>query len=340
MKKHLFQCASTDIKQSTIDKITDSLLGEDKPTRSSLSISCGVSAPTVGKYIRALCDSKLAEQKQSNGSRNENYIELSESLHVAVIDLSSATYKMRLMRRGKKLITSESVECNTDASPDENLIIFLSKCIDKIAKSGIGNYFISVIYADNAPRGISLFSYAPSKETSHHIEQIISEVMRRTVIMHLTVSEAVAAAVKYRAAKATTNGSCFISIGNTLSMSYIRNDGFSVVSSPERFLLDGKKRSDEALSQALSQEDVTEICARLVNLAASAFSPDNIVIESDTMPINASDIRLRLKHYMPLKDTLPEIDTRMTTESSLTCLGASSATISSVIRSYVSSSNN
>jgi hypothetical protein len=339
MKNQIFQKADVGIKRGTLDKVTLAALRTKNPTRTSISEACGVSTTTAGKFFSAMCDSGLAKQKSSQGSRGEKYLDLSELLRVAVIDLSSPTYKMTLMQKGDKSRISTKFECNGEMSPDENLIIFLSKCIGMLAEAKISNYFICVIYADNAPREIALVNYALSKEKSAHVEQIVSEVMRRAVLLNLTVSEALSKAALYGYISVKNRGACYIFIGSSVSMCYINQGGDVIVSSPEKFLIDGETRIGEIISKTFSHDLLFSLCCRMVNLASAAFSPEEIFIESDLIEFDPHAISKHLKARMPIKDRLPDIITR-STEPSLSCLGAYRAAIAEIIGIFLLPSDN
>lgn len=338
MKNQIFQKVEIGMKRSTLDRITLATLRTKEPTRALISDVCGVSTPTVGKFFSAICNSGLAKQKSSQGSRGESYLDFSELLRIAVIDLSSPTYKMSLMQKGDKQRISVRYECNDEMSPDENLIVFLSKCLGMLAEARISHYFVCILYADNAPRELALVSYALSKEKSAHVEQIVSEVMRRAVLLNLTVSEALSNAALYNSLTLKSGGICHIFIGTSLSMCYINREGTVIVSSPERFLFDGETLAGEIISKTFSHSALFTLCCRLVNLASAAFSPEEIFIESDLVTFDSYEIGKHLKRRMPIKDRLPHVITRMA-EPSLSCIGAQKSTIAKIIGMYLQPSD-
>ena len=100
MKRYKFEKKSLHVSRELINKMTDACLTVPKITRAAISEKAGVSLVTAGKFLAAMDECKFTYKKRHfpEDSRPSYCHTLNEALSVLVIDTSSPSFSMSIIR--------------------------------------------------------------------------------------------------------------------------------------------------------------------------------------------------------------------------------------------------
>ncbi len=336
MKKTDVKAVRLNIKRQTLDKIIDAFLLDEFPTRQSVSLSCGTTVPTVNKVAKSLIEARFMgtkAYKDENSSKRELHYTLSNRISIAVIDLSSPTFTMSVINKNRECTFFESYICDIELLFEDNLELFLSNCIAKLEKIRILSYELCILYSDNASSSIKLSTYSPSIENKELIEAIIAKIMRRSVLLHITLSDAFGSAKGYNLCK-FDKSACYLNFDSSPSLIYTDENGFTLSAYPEKLLFDSSKTLKERLQRPLTHADLTKIICQLTNFIVSAYNPRTIYIATRRDEIDKKFIQDYTRTFMPADYLPPEIifDNEI---PGLLIRSAAHATLSKLIKSTI-----
>lgn len=309
MKKTDVKAVRLNIKRKTLDNIIAAFLLDEFPTRLSVSLSCGITPPTVNKVADALIEARFMGTKvykDENSKKSELHYTLSNRISIAVIDLSSPDFTMSVINKNRNCIFFESYTCDIELLFEDNLALFLSDCIAKLEKIKIFTYEICVLYSDNASSSIKLSTYTPSIENKELIEAIIAKIMRRSVLLHITLSDAFGSAKRYNLCN-FNKSACYLNFDSSPSLIYTDEGGFTLSAFPEKLLFDSSKTLKERLQRPLTHADLTKIICQLTNFIVSAYNPRTIYIATRRYEIDEGFIQDYTRTFMPSDYLPPEI---------------------------------
>ena len=198
---------------------------------------------------------------------------------------------------------------------DDNLNIFISRNGLKLKNSRLDFSSIAVLYADSGRRDrIAARAAAHSIPTiaiKEYIGDIISTILGREVAYHLTISEAIGEAVKFKAVDLgdMSRGISSIFLGGGISSFHVYENGSVTICSPEN-LLSKEELSDIENIHLISKEKADALFLRIADFMDSAFSPSVLLLSSDILiPDNETSDKIYRKFSLTGRP-VPAIYTR------------------------------
>ena len=283
-----FRKIKLNMRPDLLDKLILAYLSDNAPSRTSVCENTGVCKASASKVANALIESGFMCERLFSLTRNERprlHLFLRDTVRILLIDLSNPRFKMSIISNEASPIFESVYNYDSSINFDDNLNIFLSRCGLAVKHSEHRFCAISVLYADqeqaNAIRGTAFQARIPSIRQKDVVSRAVYEIFRKMPDTHLTVSDALCESIRFNVKGSTIlNGSSYLFVGSKLLAFHLYKDGSKAVCSPEKLLTADEKN---VLSQPhlMTKEDIDDLFVKLCGFMDAAFSPSNVVLESD-----------------------------------------------------------
>ncbi len=336
-----FKRINLNVRQDTLDRLLYEYISGYAPSRASSAAAVSVSTVTSGKVADALMHCGFMDGRvfSVGESRPATRLLFNDRSSVLIIDLSTSVYKMCVVNPQGRTLLSLSHQFDPEISFEDNLYIFISRNGLKLKSSRIDFSAIAVLYANvsrkegtyTSERAIS----TPSIAIKEYISDVICTILGREAKSHLTVSEAIGEAVKFKVIDLETigRGISSIFIGSSIFSFHVYENGSVTVCSPEN-LLSREELSDLEHIRSLPKEKADALFVRIADFMDSAFSPSLLLLSSDILfPDNETGDRIYRRFTLTGRAT-PTIYTREG-HFPLEYLGIARFTLLKVIKSYI-----
>ncbi|MBQ8408350.1 MAG: hypothetical protein IJY39_05740 [Clostridia bacterium] len=339
-----FRSVSLDIKQPLFNKISDSYLREEKPTRKSVTAASGASAASVGKFMSALVECKLAyevSRPQKGGGRACLHQTLCDELITLVIDLSSSRFSAAVFDNRFQCTQFESHSYDSALPFNDNLLMLLSRTKENARLRHYRPCVVAVILAE--PRiaqvsfgGLPVSSFLPTQEDKPVIDALIKKLFGITPELYCDVTEAISDAVKYRALQelGDIGRIAYVHIGTQMFALGLGESESPLICRLSNLLTDGDRCATELYSEAISARELDSLVLRAVNLMSCVTESDAFVIETEPMRFNTDMTRAVKKAFALTGGVMPLLITRRSTPS-VASFGAAKAAIARLICSHL-----
>lgn len=295
-----FKRINLNVRQKSLDNLLREYLSGHAPTRASVAKVLGVSSVTSGKVMDALISSGFMCGRifSKNDERPATHLLFNDSSSVLIIDLSTSIYKMCIVNPSGKTLLTLSHVYDTEVSFDDNLNIFISRNGLKLKQSKFKFASICVLYADNHRHssiefGGSTFALPPIS-MSDYIDEVIYTILGKRNAAHLTVSDALSEAVKFKVMDIDLcgRGISSIFIGSDISSFHVYENGSVTLCSPEN-ILTKEELADINNIRLISKEKSDALFVRLADFMDAAFSSAVLILSSDILlPDNETNERI------------------------------------------------
>jgi hypothetical protein len=347
MKRPLFVKIKTDIKRPLLDIIVSSFLTARIDTRDKARKMSGASLSSVGKVASALVDSGFMNERLysvKSGCRPQNHLTLNDDCKIMVLDISKASFTIHIISGESKCIFSDRYSCDHNTLFEDNLHVFLSRSGLKIKQRGITVNAVCIIYADNDSSYLS-GSYSeslrlPTVNESFRTDQVISSIFKSHALVHISVSDSVAAAIKFGLIDNADSvyGVSYIFAGNHISAFHINGDGHVTTVKASELLLNDTDTASAVLSSASNLKMFCDTSFRLANIMCCVFSSQTVIIESDKFKCDASTMHGISKRFAMCGIMPPRI-INVSNDVPIRTLGAARATLLAIIKRYIKASD-
>ncbi len=285
-----FRKVNLNIRPALLDKLLGEFLSGHAPSIASVSEAVKISKATASKVAHALVKSEFMCEKifSKPDERPSSHFLFEDKASILLIDLSSSIYKMSIVNPNGRILFSSSYTYDSTTSLNDNLNIFISRNGLKVKNSNLDFAAISVMYADeNRRRQLEVqerTSHLPPILLREYIEDLIHTVLGKRVSIHITVSDAVSEAVKFKTLEidTTKNGISSVFIGSHISAFHIYSGGSATVCSPEN-MLSGEEIHDLCNINLISKEKADRLFVHISDFMDCAFSPSVLLLESDVL---------------------------------------------------------
>ena len=335
-----FKRMNLTLRPQLLERLLCEYISGHAPSRSFVAEACSVSAVTSGKVANALVKCGFMDARVfSVGERRPSaHLLFNDRSSILVIDLSTSVYKMNVVNPNGKILLSLSHAYDSEISFDDNLNIFISRNGLKLKRSGLEFAAISVLYADEGRRSHDeRASSLPSIAFSEYIGDVIFTILGRRVMSHITVSYAIAEAIRFRAIDLgpTDTGISSVFLGSRVSAFHVYSNGSVTVCSPESLLTKAELVDVENI-RLISKEKSDALFSRLADFMDAAFSPSALLLDSDILSPDRETAEKISRKLTLTNNRAPSIYVR---DSSfpLDCIGASRHALLSVIKRYITS---
>lgn len=342
MKRYKFEKKSLHVSRELIDKMTDACLTVPNITRATISEKAGVSLVTAGKFLTAMDECKFTYKKWhfSEGSRPSYCHTLNEALSILVIDASSQSFSMSIIRGGSECRFFEQYDYDSSISFADNLNLFLSRIGANVVKQPFGISAICILISDEKISDslrLSSICAATEKDIST-IESAVVRFFGIKPILCLKASEAISSALKHNAVDTASNlTTAHIYVGKGLSLSLYSSDDSPCACNIQNLLISGTDTLADLHRQMLSEDDLGKILYKLVNFADCAFSPEKYIIEYDTVKFGSTALKYIKRAFAATGKPLPDI-TAINHSASLAVLGAATSAAAKLIKLHITQS--
>ncbi|MBR3879234.1 MAG: hypothetical protein IKJ24_03820 [Clostridia bacterium] len=338
-----FKRINLTVKSKTLDKLLNEYISGHAPSRASVAASCFVSKVTSGKVADALIGSGFMDGRifSVGDERPSTHLLFNDRSSILIFDLSTSVYKMCVVNPTGKILLSLSHIYDPEVSFEDNLNIFISRNGLKLKKSKLEFAAMSVLYAD-ACRQAQLdprISFLPPISLSAYVEEVIFTILGKRVSSHLTLSEAIGEAVKFKAIKLYGNGKgiSYIFIGNRISSFHVYENGSAAICSPEN-ILSREELSDLAHIRMIPKEKRDALFIRIADFMDAAFSPSVLLLASDVFSPD-SDTADKICRKLALTGTSAPVIYTRDSSFPIEYVGAARYTLLTVIKKYITSNN-
>ncbi len=336
-----FKKINLTVRPLLLEKLLFEYMSGHAPSRSSTADTCCVSTVTSGKVANALLDSGFMVGKifSTNEKRPCKHLLFSDKASILLIELSTSVYKMSVVSPDGKISLCLSHTYDPEVSFDDNLNIFISRNGLKLKRSRIEFAAISVIYADEGRREQlerrNRISCLPPIILRDYIDSVIFTILGKRVTTHLTVSEAIREAVKFRAIDigASLRGISSVFIGTNSSSFHVYPSGSVTVCSPEN-ILSKEELADIDNIRLIPKEKADALFVHISDFMDSAFSPSVLLLDSDIFNPDLETAERISRKFTLTSRQAPIIYTR-NSSFPLAYLGAARCTIFSLAKKYI-----
>ncbi len=322
------------MRQDNLESLLFSFTSDYAPSRASVANACSVSKVTSGKVADALLESGFMIERifSTDGKRPCAHLFFRSVANVLVIDISSSVFKMSAADSYGEIKFHAEHRYDTAISTDDNLYIFLSRCASSARKSNRPFLAISVIYAD----GGSDEHYGrllPRISDKESVTNAICDIFGKKPISHLTVSETVAEAMRFKAHGNIPGGISYVFIGDHLSLFHVYPNGSITVCKAYALLSDIEKEHI-VQERYLTKKDGDLLFVRLCNFMGAAFSPSAILLESDIYTPDGSTGEMIIRKFALSNLNAPIIFTK-DNEYALCLIGAVRSMLFRILKKYI-----
>ncbi len=332
------------MRSESLDRLIRAYLSDNAPSRTSVCENTGVCKITASKVANALIESGFMCEKLFSLDGKERprlHLFLRESVRILLIDFSSPRFKMSIISNDASILFESSYNYDSSVTFDDNINIFLSRCGLTLKHSGHGFSAISVLYADQEHKSFiessTYQAHLPSIRQRDIISRAIYEILRKTPETHLTVSDAICEAMRFRArGNDTLNGCSYIFVGSRLFAFHSYANGSRTVCSPEKLLSDTEKQLFHQ-PHLTAKENTDDIFVKLCGFMDAAFSPSVVILESDIHTPDDTTARKIIRAFALSGRNTPLINARTSDSNDpLHMHGILRCTVLSLIKRYIS----
>lgn len=285
-----FKRMNLTVKPKLLDKLLLEYLSGHAPSKASAAEACGVSKVTSGKVADALIACGFMDGRIfSKGERRPStHLLFNDRSSVLIIDLSGAIYKMCVVNPTGETLLTLTHAYDPEVTFEDNLNIFISRNGLKLKNSRLNFAAVSVLYADDGRRSqiehTGRVSFLPSILIREYVEDVILTILGRKVTLHLTLSEAIGEAVKFKAIDIgpSLGGISYIFIGSRISSFHVYPNGSAVICSPEN-MLSGKELADIRNIRLIPKEKSDALFIKTADFMDSAFAAHILLLSSDIL---------------------------------------------------------
>jgi len=338
-----FRKVNLNIRPALLDNLLREFISGHAPSVLSVSDMCNVSRTTASKVAHALVKSEFMSEKvfSKNERRPCSHLLFDDKASILLVDLSSSVYKMSVVNPNGKSMFSSSYTYDASINLKDNINIFISRNGLKVKRSGLEFAAISVIYADECRRSQletrERTSHLPPISLCDYIEGEIFTILGRRVSAHMTVSEAMGEAIRFKAIDidASVKGISSVFIGSHVSSFHVYPNGSVTVCSPEN-MLSAEELKDIRNINLISKERADLLFVHLCDFMDSAFSPSILLLDSDILEPDAETAEKISLRLTITNRPSPIIYTR--NESfPLAYIGIVRSTLLSLVKKYITS---
>lgn len=332
------------MRTESLDRLIRAYLSGNAPSRTSVCENEEVCKFTASKVANALIESGFMCEKLFSLDGKERprlHLFLRDSVRILLIDFSSPRFKMSIIANDSSVIFESSYNYDSSITFDDNINIFLSRCGLSVKRSGYGFSAISVLYADQEQKShIEVNPHQaclPSIKQKDIISRAVYEILRKTPETHLTVSDAICEAMRYKVNGIDVlKGASYIFVGSRLLAFHSHTDSSKTVCSPEKLLSNDEKHILEQ-PHLSSKEDIDMLFIKLCEFMDAAFSPSVVILESDIHTPDDITARKITRTFALSGKNIPLINVRTSdSKDSLHIHGIFRSTVLSLIERYIS----
>lgn len=339
MKRYKFEKKSLHVSRELIDKMTDACLTVPKITRAAIAEKAGVSLVTAGKFLTAMDECKFTYKKWHfpEGNRPSHCHTVNEALSVLVIDMSSPSFSMSIIRGRSEYRFYEQYDYNTSITFGDNLNLFLARIGANAVKQPFGISAICILISDEKPaRELNITNVcAATEDDISALESTTSRFFGIKPILCLKASQAISSALKHNAINPETSGKiAHVYVGKGLSLSIYSNCEPICTCNIKNLLINGTDTLADLHQQMLSEDDLGKMLYRIVNFADCAFSPTKYIIEYDTVKFDSTALKYVKRAFAVIGKPLPEI-TSINHSVGLAVSGAAKCAAAELIKLHI-----
>ena len=339
MKRYKFEKKSLHVSRELIDKMTDTCLTVPKITRAAISESAGVSLVTAGKFLTVMDECKFTYKKYSfpEDSRPVYCHILNEALSVLVVDVSSPSFSMTIIRGKSECRFYEQYDYDTSITFGDNLNLFLARIGANAVKQPFGISAICILISDEKPTSsLDITKVCAATESDiPAIESATARFFGIKPLLFIKSSEAIASALKHNTIDIKTSDKiAHIYVGKGLSLSIYSSYEPICICNIKNLITSGTDTLADLHRQMLSEDDLGKMLYRVVNFADCAFSPDKYIIEYDTVKFGSTALRYVKRAFAATGKPLPDI-TSINHSESLAVLGAATKAAAELIKLHI-----
>ncbi|MBR3686361.1 MAG: hypothetical protein IKL66_02620 [Clostridia bacterium] len=339
MKRYKFEKKSLHVSRELINKMTDACLTVPKITRAAISEKAGVSLVTAGKFLAAMDECKFTYKKRHfpEDSRPSYCHTLNEALSVLVIDTSSPSFSMSIIRGRSECRFYEQYDYDTSISFADNLKLFLSRIGANAVKQPFGISAICILISDEKPaRELNITNVCAATESDiPAIDSATARFFGIKPLLFIKSSDAIASAIRHNTIKTESGDKlAHIYVGKGLSLSVYSDSEPICTCNIRNLITSGTDTLADLHRQMLSEDDLGKMLYRVVNFADCAFSPDKYIIEYDTVKFGSTALRYVKRAFAATGKPLPDI-TSIDHSESLAVLGAATKAAAELIKLHI-----
>jgi hypothetical protein len=296
---------------------------------------CGASLSSVGKVASALVESGFMSERLysvKSGCRPQNHLTLNDHCKIMVLDLSRITFTIHVISGESKCVFSDRHLYDPNVSFDDNLYLFLSRSGLKIKQRNISINSVCIIYADKdstyAGDTYTPSFRLPTVDESFKVDQVISSIFKAKALVHMSVSDSIAQAIRFGLIDAVDApyGVSYIFAGNHISAFHVSEDGQTTIFNVSELLLNDSEKASSVLSGAANLQMFCNTSFRLANIMCCVFRSQTVIIESDKFECNAATMHDISKRFAMCGIMPPRI-LNISHDIPLRTLGAARATL-------------
>jgi len=342
MKRYKFEKKSLRISRKLIDKMTDACLTVPKITRAAIAEKAGVSLVTAGKFLTAMDECKFTYKKWyfPEDSRPSYCHILNEALSVLVVDVSSPSFSMTIIRGKSECRFYEQYDYDTSITFGDNLNLFLARIGANAVRQPFGISAICILISDEKPtRELNITNVCAATESDiPAIESATARFFGIKPLLFIKSSEAIASALKHNAIDIKTSDKiAHIYVGKGLSLSVYSDSEPICTCNIRNLITSGTDTLADLHRQMLSEDNLGKMLYKIVNFADCAFSPDKYIIEYDTVKFGSTALRYVKRAFVATGKPLPDI-TSINHSESLAVLGAATKAAAELIKLHITQS--
>ena len=335
MKKYKFLKKTINVKSESLEKMIDACISLPEPTRATVSQYASVSLVTAGKLLTALDECRFSQTvyKYTDSGRSIKIHKINDKLTATVIDLSSPYCSVSVIRGDGSIIFYQKYDYPTGVSMKEGVLAALSRVCLEIKSLDLPVSAICTILADEEDGAAASSVLRPRDKD--WLESIIGKLFGITPTAQLTLCEALTSAAKFcRLPTAQNKSMAYIHTGGDVKLYVLPKNNSPVICRPCDLMISDRMTLSDALEEMNSPSSFAKLLARVVNLAHSAFSPQEYVIEYDSAKFGGKALHEINKSFALLAREAPVIYSR-DHRSSVTHLGAAAKATSEFIKLYI-----
>ncbi|MBQ7829256.1 MAG: hypothetical protein IJ345_03195 [Clostridia bacterium] len=339
MKRYKFEKKSLHVSRELIDKMTDACLTVPKITRAAISESAGVSLVTAGKFLTAMDECKFTYKKWHfpEDSRPSYCHTVNEALSILVIDTSSPSFSMSIVRGRSECRFYEQYDYDTSITFGDNLNLFLSRIGANAVRQPFGISAICILISDEKPtRELNITNICAATESDiPAIESATARFFGIKPLLFIKSSEAIASAIRHHTIKAESGDKlAHIYVGKGLSLSIYSDCEPICTCNIKNLLISGTDTLADLHRQMLSEDDLGKMLYKIVNFADCAFSPNKYVIEYDVTKFASIALKYIKRAFAAAGKPLPEI-TSINHSAGLAVSGAATLAAAELIKIHI-----
>ncbi len=339
MKRYKFEKKALHISRELIDKMTDACLTVPKITRAAIAEKAGVSLVTAGKFLAAMDECKFTYKKWHfpEDSRPAYCHTVNEALSILVIDTSSPSFSMSIIRGGSECRFYEQYDYDTGITFSDNLNLFLSRIGANAVKQPFGISAICILISNEKPAdSLKLTNVcAATEDDIPALESAVARFFGIKPLLFIKLSEAISSALKHNATYTETGDMlAHIYVGKGLSLSVYSDSEPICTCNIKNLLTSGTDTLDDMHQKMLSEDDLGKMLYKIVNFADCAFSPNKYIIEYDVTKFGSTALKYVKRAFAVAGKPLPEI-TSINHSAGLAVSGAATRAAAELIKLHI-----